>query len=489
MDRSILAVGMVIVLLVMSIGTVYSHMNNRLVAAIIAADDDTDALSELKKEVEDERERVATLRAAASAHTSCVVKNAKGKKIEFAFTKQFNHNDKQDPPMETPIVSEFDDSCLQNHGSDRFKNPTPWNNKYGGVPVGWGNLGEGPAFLVLDLCKMGHQPKDATLLHAVLQERSATPVVLFGNRCMLRNKATKKKGTWHILRRWFDVSIGISTKLEEEARIVYIDDYPKGVCAGKFLRRPHKEAFRWFRTSGQASNFRRDFLNHFEVVIPPRDKPTITLIRRGIERHFDEDTVYSKLLSMFGDVCNINYVQFDGDGNPAGQGSKAFRTTDYNEQLRILSSTDILIAGHGAALSSIVALPSGAVVLEAFPHNFRYHMYAELAMLLSLVYVPIESLVPWRNGNGHCSGCKPAPQPEVSSPHGINGLKHCSKECTPPCKKCDIRLDWERWEPPLMSALYHVKYSVMGSFHQASHSSSFNNQTLFDSEELLDELD
>ena len=443
MDRRFITAVFVVLLVLMSMGTVHYHSKNKLVAALVIVDD-VDLLTDLKKEIQIERERVNSLQQ-IEATPKCLNKGNKRKIFEFK--SQFDYNDGHDPPMETPVVSEFNDSCLQNQGSDRFHNPTPWKNKYGGVPTGWGNLGEGPAFLVLDLCKMGHQPKDATLLHAVLQERSVTPIVLFGNRCMLRNKATRKKGTWHILRRWFDVSIGISTQMEEEARIVYIDDYPKGVCVGKVLRRPHKEAFRWLRTSAQASNFRRDFLNHFEVQIPPRDQPVVTLIRRGIERHFDEDEVYRHLVEKFKDYCKIVYVQFDNDKNPTGQGEDAVRTTDYSDQLKVLSSTDILIAGHGAALSSIVSLPSGAVIIEAFPHNFRYHMYAELANLLSLVYIPIESLVPWRNGKNYCSGCSHANQPEVSHAYAINGLKHCSKECTAPCKKCDIRLDWERWEP------------------------------------------
>ncbi|KAJ9440114.1 glycosyltransferase [Diplonema papillatum] len=143
-------------------------------------------------------------------------------------------------------------------------------------------------------------------------------------------------------------------------------------------------------------------------------------------------------------TSEVLYVQFDGDPNPKNVGSQATRVTNYVEQLRILASTDVLIAAHGAALSSMVVLPVGAVVIELFPHNFRYHMYAELASLLRLQYMPIESREPWGPSGPGCSGCSATIMPPVPRPYHTNGLKKCQK-CTPQCKKCDIKVDEERW--------------------------------------------
>eukprot|EP00658_Telonema_sp_P-2_P081286 TRINITY_DN8292_c0_g1_i3.p1 TRINITY_DN8292_c0_g1~~TRINITY_DN8292_c0_g1_i3.p1 ORF type:complete len:198 (+),score=30.46 TRINITY_DN8292_c0_g1_i3:82-675(+) len=50
----------------------------------------------------------------------------------------------------------------------------------------------------------------------------------------------------------------------------------------------------------------------------------------------------------------------------------------------------IFICAHGAALSSIVVMRPGAVVIELFPHNFRYYMYEELSKVLNIEYVPYE---------------------------------------------------------------------------------------------------
>eukprot|EP01064_Diplonema_japonicum_P025160 TRINITY_DN3618_c0_g1_i1.p1 TRINITY_DN3618_c0_g1~~TRINITY_DN3618_c0_g1_i1.p1 ORF type:complete len:491 (+),score=85.14 TRINITY_DN3618_c0_g1_i1:57-1529(+) len=373
------------------------------------------------------------------------------------------HDDGGDPPRATNMVTEFTDVCLPARGGDRFENPVPWDRKKK-LEKGWGDLGDGPAFVVLDLCKMGHQPKDATLLHAVNQERkNKTPIVLFGNKCMSRAKTSK--GTWHVLKDWFDVSIGIE-ETEEKSRIVYIEDHPKGVCVRKLQRRPHHEPFRWLRTARQADMFRTDFLKHFKIPPTVRFKVGITVLRRGIERHFDEDVVNGYVQAWDPERFSVRYVQFDNDNNPRNTGVEVERVLKYKDQLAVLASTDILLAGHGAAFSSIVVLPSGSAAVEAFPHNFRYHMYAELALLFSVNYFPIESLVPWKNNRSGCSSCPTNDLLAVSQPYHANGLKNC-KSCTPPCKKCDIKLDWERkWVPVLRTALYTVQNSILGSFRR-----------------------
>ena len=360
--------------------------------------------------------------------------------------------DGADPPPSTSIVAEFGDVCLRaDRGTDRYSNPEP-RKSVTAAGRGWGMFEKQGAFVIQDLCKMGHQPKDAMLLHAFIEEHrqqgGALPMVLFGNRCMTRS-TRQAKGAWHVLRHWFDVAQTASQTMYNgsKSKIVHIEDFQQGVCLGKYFRRPHNEPFRWMRTNLQADTFRRDFLEHFGVAEQSRKVPRVTVVRRGIERHFNEDEAYAKVRSGCGTRCDVKYVQFDGDANPQGVGVDAERVTGYKEQLQVLASTDVLIAAHGAALSSLVALPKGSAVLELFPHNFRYHMYAELAHLFSIMYFPLESLMPHHNGRDYCKSCGYNNFTAVTRPYHANGRKQCLK-CTPPCKRCDIKFEYDdQWVP------------------------------------------
>eukprot|EP00755_Sulcionema_specki_P038898 Sspe_Gene.111787::Locus_93906_Transcript_2_2_Confidence_0.889_Length_586::g.111787::m.111787 len=133
-------------------------------------------------------------------------------------------------------------------------------------------------------------------------------------------------------------------------------DHPQGVCVAKAVRRPHKEPFRWFRNSAQAAVFREHFMQKFGVKDVPRTSPRVTILRRGIERHFQEDDAYDVIQRELKSPVEVRYVQFDHDKNPSGTGAVAQRVGNYTQQLQILAETDVLIAAHGAALSSSIAL-------------------------------------------------------------------------------------------------------------------------------------
>eukprot|EP01062_Namystynia_karyoxenos_P054393 TRINITY_DN44767_c0_g1_i1.p1 TRINITY_DN44767_c0_g1~~TRINITY_DN44767_c0_g1_i1.p1 ORF type:complete len:604 (+),score=176.59 TRINITY_DN44767_c0_g1_i1:127-1812(+) len=376
-----------------------------------------------------------------------------------------------DPPPSTSTVSSKRAVCLPSRGGDRFGDPRPWRKGDEKEP-GWGDLTDGVAFIVLDLCRMGHQPKDAALLDAYLQEGARVDYLLYGNRCISRSPArqSRKQGIWHpVLRGWFEVALS-AVPASRRPRPVFIEDYPRGVCVGTLVRRPHFEPFRWFRTQRQAASFRARMLRYWGVPDPPapRSKPSVLLLRRGIERHFGEDALHAQLQSALGSAADLRYVQFDGDANPRGTGDGAERVRNYTAQLRLLAGTDVLLAAHGAALSSLVALPRGAVLIEVFPHNFRYNMYAELAWLSGVSYSAAESREIWGPAGAGCSGCRAPPAPmDVGVPEHVNGLRLCNKglaKCTPPCKKCDAKVDWPQWAQLLQSALLTVRHSPAGSF-------------------------
>jgi Glycosyltransferase 61 len=58
-----------------------------------------------------------------------------------------------------------------------------------------------------------------------------------------------------------------------------------------------------------------------------------------------------------------------------------FSGVPFSEQLRAMSSVDVLVASHGAALSNVLFMKKGAVLIEILPfgYNYNYKSYAEAA--------------------------------------------------------------------------------------------------------------
>jgi len=61
----------------------------------------------------------------------------------------------------------------------------------------------------------------------------------------------------------------------------------------------------------------------------------------------------------------------------------------FEEQVRAMAETGILVAAHGAALANLVFLPAHAVVIELFPYGMKKLTYANIASLADVAYFPL----------------------------------------------------------------------------------------------------
>ena len=244
-----------------------------------------------------------------------------------------------------------------------------------------------------------------------------------------------------------------------------------------------QEHWRWFRTRRHAAVFRSCLLEHYGIV--PKNITTSTfmrhlvtslpdpnsdsssssspliftsasslnslgmapfhvvILRRDEDRHFSEEAVQRVVSSILPrHAVLVHLVTFDNI-----RGSKGKPPPSFTEQLEYLSKADVFIAAHGAGLSSIIAMRPGGVVVELFPSNFRYYMYQELAQLLSLKYMAVESDRVWPTGC--CRGSK-EPLLALDFPSHMNGVGARA------CKKCDVRLTLGQLHRILREALGFV---------------------------------
>eukprot|EP00758_Cryptobia_borreli_P001225 Tbor_TRINITY_DN2048_c0_g1::TRINITY_DN2048_c0_g1_i1::g.12050::m.12050 len=258
----------------------------------------------------------------------------------------------------------------------------------------------------------------------------------------------------------------------------------KRICFQRVLER--EEKWRWFPNAEVAHRFRVLFWRYFrplkeyhekrlrnvlQIPFPRQNKLKLLILKRDEDRHFDENVVAQYLQAKFGTVADIKLVQYDR--GPKGGIHGKFPS--YYEQMIDLSQADILVAAHGAALSSVVVMRPGAVVIELFPHNFRYFMFEELSRLLNLNYVAYEgtsvspagccrgqlwdetatplhaggndSLTSWSESLENStddlslSSRRPVSREErlkiLSKMYDLNGYR--------PCKDCDIKLPMSYW--------------------------------------------
>ena len=327
-----------------------------------------------------------------------------------------------------------------------------------------GNKLEGDVFLTHDICQLGHIPKDATHLFVHLATGNNLHHIVYGSECMVPEtldpelKVPNYGRTWlAATRHWFDAVIeywaektgkrvvrifptGISSPQDTTAdpnvlKIHYYDPKWERLCAEKVVTR--EEKWRWFPGHAAAWAFRYILQSHFKLSIPVKEYGkaplSVAILKRLEDRRFDEDQAHSFLQSKFGGVAAFRTVVFD---NKSLKGRLLLNVTalTYVEQMQLLATTDVFIAAHGAALTSIVCMRRGSAVIELFPNNFRYYMFEELARLMGLHYYSYESPTP-PSGCAGCTGRKGTPT--LDDIHNFNGAKAC--------KKCNIKvssIDW-----------------------------------------------
>ena len=360
----------------------------------------------------------------------------------------------------------------------------------------------GTSFLVRDVCALGHFPKDLTHLHtyqelAAAQRRSSrtqsggvgeplggvenVSFIIVGHVCATldaRRLANKRTPVFHqVLVHWVRAITGEADFLQaphfrsQTSRILTYEDFVPGAAAGRPAPVPlcfehlaeREEKWRWFPSPRLADSFREKMWRYLGVdyegvrqsrrTTPFAQQPKlkVVVLRRDEDRHFDERRAAAFLHTKFGKVATIRFEQYDSPPDPKKvTPENNITVASHVDQLKQLFDTDVLIAAHGAGLSSIVVMQPGSVVIELFPNDFRYYMYEELARVLSLNYVSYESEVvapanccrgrKWvSNANDDMQQAAAAVKaggdggpPQVELVHALHGKRDC--------KKCDIVL-------------------------------------------------
>ncbi|ESL06514.1 hypothetical protein TRSC58_05811 [Trypanosoma rangeli SC58] len=194
------------------------------------------------------------------------------------------------------------------------------------------------------------------------------------------------------------------------------------------------ERFRWFRTRAQANFFRRCLLHYYKI--PPRPSGhSVLLLQRLHGRRFDEAVLRQKFLALL---------------KPYGVSvsTQTFRSMSYNLQASFMRNSSIFVASHGAGMVNIMTMLPGSVVVELFPHGFRYAMYEELARLLGLHYIAYESPEVWPprccRQRGGDSASQLEPPLQGNPPKTTFGVRSC--------KECDIKILEEDIDPIIFDA-------------------------------------
>lgn len=263
-----------------------------------------------------------------------------------------------------------------------------------------------------------------------------------------------------------------SERKSSEVSVVMYEDLQTEVhCYPLMIER--EERWRWFPTYSIAHSFRQKMWRYLKLdysalhaqrhttPFEKQKKLQVLVLHRDEDRHFDERRVVDFLASKFGAVATFRYEQYDSPPNP----SKITKDNNvtvplHTDQLKQMFQSDILIAAHGAALSNVVVMQPGAVVVELFPHNFRYYMYEELSRVMSLNYVAYEGEVvtprgcckqrSWKGGDSLTP--QDAGQGGVKEVNDIRVALNGKRDC----KKCSIEVRDEVWYQLVKNAMASV---------------------------------
>jgi hypothetical protein len=67
--------------------------------------------------------------------------------------------------------------------------------------------------------------------------------------------------------------------------------------------------------------------------------------------------------------------------------------TTFEEQVRLMASTGVLVSMHGAGLMNQIFLPPGAAVIEVFPVNFKHVLYERIAHYMGVYHFKVRFAV------------------------------------------------------------------------------------------------
>lgn len=327
------------------------------------------------------------------------------------------------------------------------------------------------AILLDDGCALGHLPKDVGfLVYAARQfatyrskveekgpggEKRGQLLVLFSDPCVhdLRDNAhaaqPQRAGNegndlfsvairpqFEAAKQLIESHWGIQVSWVLSFRVLEVWDSLKADQANSDARpvpvllRP--QSWRWFATEQDASTV-RDVLLHRVCGLSRKTTAApaggmeskskvsfaplqLVIVSRRHNRRFVDEALRSALQRHYGQLLNVTKVSLE--------------LLPFCRQMDLLSNADVLVAAHGAALTNIIALRPRpeSIVVELFPHHFRYSLYEELARSIGATYFAWEAE---RVDSGCASKCPHRPAPGIDSPLLSSSGVNVEEEETP----------------------------------------------------------
>jgi hypothetical protein len=126
--------------------------------------------------------------------------------------------------------------------------------------------------------------------------------------------------------------------------------------------------------------FKNFFFSHCHTLIEPCNRcPRITFLIHGHSHELSGRT-QERLLRSLSDLtrCPINILDMERN--------------DFDDVLRIIANTDILLSVHGRGLCHIPFLPKHAAIIEFFPHDGFHRDFFHLARFCGLEFQEVEPI-------------------------------------------------------------------------------------------------
>ena len=144
---------------------------------------------------------------------------------------------------------------------------------------------------------------------------------------------------------------------------------------------------RVFSTPADAAAFRAAAWKKANVSALRDEKtaPAVAVVRRFPRRLFNTTALHECVTREVAAVgATWSYL---GDETPLQH--KRTIGFSFEDQVRQFASVDVLVSPHGGALMNTVFMRPGSTVIEVFSAYYRPPMYADMAALLGLHYIPL----------------------------------------------------------------------------------------------------
>jgi Glycosyltransferase 61 len=145
------------------------------------------------------------------------------------------------------------------------------------------------------------------------------------------------------------------------------------------------------------SGLRDVVYEHFNISQIYRPLPTLTYIHRTHKRVITNDKEFQEFLTKWASSNGFHY-------NPVFLGTDSGGKETLESQVKLFSSTGILVAAHGAACFNSMFMPRNAIVIELMPTSLRWNLFRSLSHSVGVHHIQHFAVAPICSG-GEANQC------------------------------------------------------------------------------------